>query len=194
MGNVLKEIRKKRRQERIESIKEDVEDFIENTTIYQTFKEIRETIYLYRAWKCFCKMLTPESLAEITAIEKAMETIVSYIRNQSGWWLSSDYSFCYVRDYRDMHYSYEIYRNENGYYVKTDELIYDCFGYVMNKEVLFFEKYKSLLESLHILINEREKFYNGGYKLKYSRDKEMAQKLLITLGRIKEPKEEKTLK
>ena len=199
MGNTLKEINAERRKKRFQDLKANIIGSIEDTRLYRAIDELLYERYLKKCWKCFYKMLTEESYNKITAIEQSINKIVDSIYDRTGWWLTSYNEFEYQDNFRNMHdyeerswNTYRIYRNENGYYVPTEEPYSSHDDYIRGVEEAFFNKNKELLAALHILLIEKEKFYNGEYQLKDESNREAANKLLIEVRAIK-PKQE-TLK
>ena len=177
----------------IDTVVEGVVDFVYDYTI-DLGCYLNHRRYLKKVRAAFYELLTPESRTIIEHIESSIAKILTTIDRTSAWWRYENYSFHYEDNFINQddpefaeHDSYEVYRDEDGYHAENEKYYGErgYWGRIAAKEMAFLNKYKDLLAHLHVLLNEREKFYNGDYKLKDESFRDIANKLLVELGKIK---------
>ena len=147
-----------------------------------------------KLYATFLRLVDDSTKERLIYLDTAIEKIETTIYKKSGWWRTSD-GFTLEDNFTNMHDpefrswdTYTIYRTEDGYTVRTDKPFNGYFEYIRRKEIEFFNKFKDLLQQLHLLLKEKEMIMRGSYKLKDESNRELTTNISILLGYKKEEK------
>lgn len=148
-----------------------------------------------RLYQTLLSYLSNEDRKRLLTLDAAIKMIEDTIYKQSGWWRTPR-GYMLQDNFRnedDPEFmecdTYMIYRNENGYYPRTDSKPFnEHFRERNDKERAFFYKYQELLQQLHLLLSEKERLLSSECTLKDEASLEDFTRIAIHLGYLKEEK------
>ena len=141
-----------------------------------------------RLYKTLISYLQEDYKNRIIAIDKEIKKIEDTIFEKSGWRRTPNGYSLTTNINEDStglkeQNRYKIYRNENGYFIRSDSNpANEHFRERNEVEKAFFYKYEQLLQQLHLLLEEKEKILGGECTLANEDNREMFTNISDNLG------------
>ncbi len=148
-----------------------------------------------KLYNTFLRLVDEETRKRLITLDEGIKKIETTIYEQSGWYRTSsgfrfEDNFQNMQDYEFRTWdTYSIDRSEEGYHIREEKPFNSYFANIQEREMGFLNKYKDLLNQLHVLLTEKEKIMRGNFILKDDSNRELALNISNFLGFIPESKE-----
>lgn len=141
-----------------------------------------------KAYSLFKRLIVKDSKDRLEELDNTISSVSHDIREKTGWWRTGNSGFRYEDNYINMSDpefrsfdTYQIYRNENGYYTSSEEPFNSYFARIKMTEEKFLEKNYDKLQLIHEALSEKENMLAGDIPLQNEKNRQLVNEILVFL-------------